>query len=399
MLVYLLNIFLIIVWALIFRIGKKSRIKDIVYVIICFCQLFLISAYRNGVGFDYNQYVTGFFKMSYEGFTSLKHEDWEIGYVLLNKLLGRFTAAPRPIIVITSFISLIGPCYLIARHSKNTFISVFLYVNLYLFYLDMNFIRQAIAMSILCFAYDFLRDKKFWRFLLVVGIAAMFHFTVLYMVAVYLVCLLKINSRTYLLYLFGLFYYFMLTDGILNYVLPRFHSEYLGSVFIIGGVSIYYGLFIVLLSVLMVLLSYYLKNISRTMEIMIHLTLMTGFWQLTMTKHALAERFSYFTMLFMVLAVPEAIEAFKSQLRTNLREKYLETVEENASEKKKRAAKVTNRKKVTAAVACVTISVLILAFAHNMLGLIVPDEGAHGVLPYKSSLGVYIPDIDSFFKG
>ncbi len=141
MLVYLLNILLIIVWALIFRIGKKTRLKQILFVVICFLQCFLISAFRYRIGYDYAQYAIAFFRMVVHGFSNMTYEDWEIGYVLLNKIVGLFTAQPGAIMIVTSAISLAGPAYLIARYSKNAFLSVFLYVNFFLFYLDMNFIR------------------------------------------------------------------------------------------------------------------------------------------------------------------------------------------------------------------------------------------------------------------
>ena len=300
MLVYLLNILLIIVWALLFRIGKKTRLKQVLFVSICFLQCFLISAFRYRIGYDYAQYAIGFFKMVVHGFSDMTYEDWEIGYILLNKIVGLFTAQPGAIMVVTSAISLAGPAYLIAKYSKNAFVSVFLYVNFFLFYLDMNFIRQAIAMSIICFAYGFLRDKKFWRFLLFVLIASLFHFTALYMVPVYFVCLLKINSRTILLYLFGLFYYFMLSDGLLNFVLSKFHAEYFGSSFIRQGLHPAYAAFPLFLTLGSVIVSYFIREKTRNLEILLHLTLMMGFWQVVMTKHSLFERFSYYTMIFTV---------------------------------------------------------------------------------------------------
>ena len=125
MLVYLLNILLIIVWALLFRIGKKTRLKQILFVVICFLQCFLISAFRYRIGYDYAQYAIGFFKMVVHGFSDMTYEDWEIGYILLNKIVGLFTAQPGAIMVVTSAISLAGPAYLIAKYSKNAFVSVF----------------------------------------------------------------------------------------------------------------------------------------------------------------------------------------------------------------------------------------------------------------------------------
>lgn len=397
MLVYLLNIFLIIVWALIFRIGKKTKLKQILFVSICFFQCFLIAGFRYKIGYDYATYAIEFFKMVVHGFDNMTYFDWEIGYVLLNKIVGLFTAKPGAIMLVTSALSLIGPAYVIARYSKNAFISVFLYVNFFLFYLDMNFIRQAIAMSIMCFAYGFLKEKKFWRFLLLVLFAALFHFTVLYMIPVYFVCLLKVNSRTILLYLFGLFYYFMLSDGFLNFMLSRFHGEYFDSVFIQQGLHPAFAVFPVILTVGAVIVSYFVKEKTRNLEVQIHLTLMMCFWQIVMTKHMLFERFSYYTMIFVVIAVPDLILAFKGQLKANLKEKYLSDVEEN--ERKIRTVSRTVKLKADAAAICITAAIAISAFVYNMYGgLIVPPEGAHGVLPYQTRLRIDIPNIDGFFK-
>lgn len=397
MLVYLVNIFLIIVWALIFRIGKKTKLKQVLFVAVCFLQCILISAVRFRVGYDYSMYASGFFSMVVDGFSKMSYEDWEIGYIFLNKIVGLFSAWPGAIMVVTSVISMVGPAYLIARYSKNPFLSVFLYVNLYLFYLDMNFIRQAIAMSILCFAYGFLRDKKFWRFLLLVIIASSFHFTALYMIPVYFVCLLRINSRTMLLYLFGLFYYYLLSDGLLKFVLSRFHSEYAGSQFIRQGIAPYYTAVPLIVTLAMVVAAYYVKDKTRNFEVLIHCTLMMGFWQVISTKHSLFERFSYYTLIFAVLAVPEAISAFRSQLKTSLKTKYVLAAQ--SGEGKIRSAVRMAKRKTSAAVISVVAAIVVFAFAHNMLGLIVPPKGAHGVLPYQTRYGIDIPSIDSFFKG
>lgn len=400
MLVYLINILLIMVWALVFCTGKRTRLKKILYVCVCFLQLYLISSVRYLVGGDYSMYTEGFFSMvvdtaRYGFFETLSYKDWEIGYILLNKIIGLFTADYKIFIMVISIFPLIGPAYLIARYSKNAFISVFLYVNLYLFYLDMNFVRQAIAMSIICFAYGFLVEKKFWRFLLLVVIASLFHFTVLYMIPVFVVCLLKVNTRTLLLYLFGLLFYYILSDGLLNIVLANFHTEYSGSIFIENGVYIIYAFYPLLICAAMVVLSYYLKNIPPQLHTLIHLTLLMGFWQIVMTKHALFERFSYYTMLFVILAVPEAIREFSLQLKANLTEKYTKSGNEGD---KTRLINAKVSATVNKTVAIVTAVTLLLAFVYNMIGLIVPENGVHSVLPYRTSIGLELPDIDALFK-
>ncbi len=382
MLVYLLNILLIIVWALIFRIGKKTKLKQILFVSICFLQCCVLSAIRFRVGFDYSQYARAFFQMVLEGFSNLTYEDWEIGYILLNKIVGKFTAQPGAIMIVTSVLSFIGPGYLIAKYSKNAFLSVFLYVNFYLFYMDMNFIRQALAMSVICFAYGFLRDGKFWRFLMLVLIAATFHFTAIYMIPVYFVCRLRVNSRTLLLYLFGLFFYFMLSDGFLKFLLSGFHTEYMGSRYIRLGVHPRFAVIPLIVTVAAVAASYFIKDKPRSLEILIHLTLAMGFWQVVMTKHSLFERFSYYTMLFALLAVPELILAFKGQLKKNLKEKYLSEDSENETGLRGLSRKVKKRTDIASVL--VTAAVIILAFVHNIIGLTIANGGAHGVVPYQT---------------
>lgn len=398
MLVYLTNIILIIVWALIFCTGKRTKLKKILFVVICFVQLYLISAFRYGIGADYKMYSDGFFSMAVDvarnGFNLTGYEDWEIGFIFLNKFLALFTAQPSVFFAVTSLLTLIGPAYLIIKYSVNPFMSMFLYVNLYLFYLDINFVRQAIAMSILCFAYGFLRDKKFWRFLLIVALAACFHLTAIYMIPVFLVCLFRVNTRTLILYLFGLLFYYILSDGVLNIVLSKFHTEYSGSVFIENGVFFYYAFYPLLICGAMVFLSYYVKKLTPEMHTLIHLTLMMGFWTIVMTKHALFERFSYYTMLFVILAVPEAIKAFSAQLRINMKAKCVD----NSTGKKSKFSVVRATTVASQIVIMVTAGVMLLAFAYNMMGLIVPVKGVHGVLPYESRFDIEIPNIDGLFR-
>lgn len=382
MFVYLVNIYAVCVWALFFCTGKKTLLKRTIFVLLCFAQCVVVAGFRYGIGLDYSMYAAGFFNMASTDFSELSYEDWEIGYILLNKLIGMFSAWPSVFIMVSSILSLIGPFYLIWRYSHGPFLSVFLYLNMYLFYLDFNFIRQALAMSVMCFAFGFLRDKKFWRFLLLVAIAATFHFTVVYMVPVFLVALMKISPQSMLMYAFGLFFYYIVSDGVLNILLTRFHSEYSASSFIESGITFFYAIFPLLICAAMVALAFYLKEIPRSLSVLMHMTLMMGFWQVVMTKHSLFERFSYYNMLFVILAVPEAIEAFRTQLRSNLTEKYVKETDSGAGGSRALTKRVYST--VFKVMAVVYVAVFVTALAYNMVGLIVPEKGVHGVLPYAT---------------
>ncbi len=420
MLVYLSNIILIIIWAFVFLKGKRTRLKDSLFVIICFGQLLIISTLRYKIGIDYVTYQKAFTLLTSPDYPDLKFEDWEVGYLILNKFVGLFSDNFRVMLAVTSILSLAGPAYIIWRFSDNPFISVFLYVNLYLFYLDMSFVRQAIAMSIICFAYTAIRDKKFWRFLFLTVLAATFHATVLYMIPVFFICMLPINIKTYALYLAAIPVYYIFSDLALNKILPSIHEDYVESKFITHGVYASGAVFPLLICGGILILTYYLRNIPKHFIFLIHATLLMGFWQIVMTKHALFERFSYFTMVFVVVAVPNALTLFIKQYYVNLRYPHKSTwneldnnkksadptakaeAEHTKKQDKKSVPKPLSRneakikaKKVTAIIALV---ILVLAFAHNMLGLVGHDRACFGILPYKLEGEFQLPDIDSFFR-
>ena len=91
MVFYTFNNLLLLLWAWLFCVRKPSKNKKICFVIVAFTQLFLVMALRTQIGYDYNMYTIGFQQMNAEGFTSLTYRDWEIGFVVLTKLLGNNT--------------------------------------------------------------------------------------------------------------------------------------------------------------------------------------------------------------------------------------------------------------------------------------------------------------------
>ena len=398
MFVYLINILLTCIYAVCLCTGKTGKAKKTVFVVLCALQCLIIASIRSGIGTDYGWYSTGFEKMAESGFSEMTYDDWEIGFIFLNKVVALFTKDPAVFIGICAALSLSGTFYLIGRYSKDPFMSVFLFLNMYLFYLDLNYVRQSIAMSIMCFAYGFLKDRKFWRFLLLCVIATTFHFSALYFIPVFFFTFIKVNLKTLPIYAAGLIVYYAVSDPILKFVFSRFHTEYANSRFIRYGVIYYYAIYPLVLCVGMVALVFYLKfRMSRDLNVLTHLTLMMGFWQVVMIKHALFERFSYYTMPFLLIAIPEAINVFGERFMESSRAKLVKRYGDDLEGQK--AAVRRLKKKTTVIVTFISTAVLAMAFAYNMLGLVSPEKGVHGVLPFKALSGIELPNIDHWFKG
>lgn len=397
MFVYLLNILLVCVYALLFCQGEKTRLKRAFFIGLCFIQCLNILIMRYYIGTDFYQYIDGFYNMRNSGFSDMKYEDWEIGFILLNKLVGLVTNNDAVFFAVCGVLSLSGIFYMIWRYSENPFLSVFLFLNTYLFYLDMNYVRQGIAMSIMCFAYGFFKDRKLWRFLLLIAVAATFHFFVIYLVPVYFITYIKLNLKTMPIYAAGLVVYFLASDAVLNIVLQHFHKEYYESMFIKYGIAFHYAIYPLVICVAFVALAFYLKfRLSPNLNMLTHLVLMMGFWQIVMTKHTLFERFSYYTMPFMLIAVPEAIKVFGQTLSQRRHEAVRSKLGEDNPELD--AALAKSDKTIKIVIIAIQAAVILGAFAYNLQGLIIPPNGAHGVLPFENRYGLNIPNIDGWFK-
>lgn len=402
MFIYFANILLVIVWALIFCRGNilamderekrddRTRLKRMIFVVLCFAQSFFIAAVRKGVGWDYVMYGQGFVEMYREGFSNLQHFDWEIGFVILNKVIALFTPYGHVFFAVTSFLSLIGPFWLILRYSRNEFLSMFIYLNMWFLYMNMNFIRQAMAISILCFAYPFIKNRKFWRFLAIVLLASLFHASVLYMIPVYFVLLLKAEWKTLMLYLGALIAYFLFSDAVLDFVLKRWHTEYYNSQFINDGVDRIYSILACVICGGVILMLLVFKKKPQILQLSIHFALLTFFWQVVMVKHSLFERFSYYSMIFLMLCIPECIFLFEKRYKKYLRAKLRKTstfVEGGVTVNSK-AEKVT---------AFICLGYMLLLWAYNAVCLLATENGCHGCKPYMVMYDYPINDLFQLF--
>src|SRR5690554_842279 len=96
-------------------------------------------------------------------------------YVLLNKVVGTFGAAPV-VIFVTSLFCLVSVFIFIHKYSLYPSLSwaVFLVYSFFLFH---NVVRQSVAVAIILLAIPFLINRSFFRFLFMLCLASAFHYT------------------------------------------------------------------------------------------------------------------------------------------------------------------------------------------------------------------------------
>lgn len=198
---------------------KNGKLRvAILFINIAIYTLFIIMSMRAlSVGSDTRQYEV-IFQMANE----FDLTDWnsyiELGFLFLNKIIYSFTRNFRVALVIYSILSLIGPAYIVRKYSLNPFYSLFLFLTMGFLASDLSGIRTAIALSILCFAFDFALKREFWKYLIVIIAATLFHRTALAFLLVYPLMRRKMTLAHVAFHIVGTILVYMLRRPIMNFV-------------------------------------------------------------------------------------------------------------------------------------------------------------------------------------
>jgi len=373
--------------------SSSAKTLKIIFLSASFLIMFAYSVMRTNIGYDYRMYAKGFSVMGAEGFSSIMYLDWEFGFNIFTKIIYIFTKDVRVYMAIIAAVCLAGPFYVIFRHSKNVWLSVLVYINLYFFYCTMNFLRQSMAISIVLFAYTFLIDRKLWHYTMLILIAAMFHSTVLILLPVYFIINFKPSLRIPLLYAYLVLWVFISSNATLDLITEYVHSEYRESVFLTRGLGIIHAVIPTIIlgfGVFLLLKFVKPKNIAesdRNIIVQTNLMYFSYFWILVMLRHALFERFSYYTYVLVILYIPELIAFADEKYKDYLNRKFnteLKSREVTETEQKSLIAKYKRNRKILNI--AITALVILITVSYNIYGLTAYARGVHGIYPYTSWL-------------
>lgn len=171
--------------------------------------LFFISTLRYGVGADYFQYVDYFneavslLNVDIDYFVSNEH-DIEYGYLFLESFIKLFT---DNYIVFLCFYNLIIFSFLVKgiKNFKNVNVQLFLFFCFIFLHYSMNAYRQAIAMVIFYYSIKFILERNFYRYLLCILLACMFHKVSILLIPIYFIVNIKFDFAMIFIIVFSCF--------------------------------------------------------------------------------------------------------------------------------------------------------------------------------------------------
>lgn len=311
MAIYLINLVLILFEAFFLKILKipKATCKKI-FIIVTFLQLYLLLALRDSyVGTDLNTYLSFFERSKLESFWNFDFARYEIGYVLLNKLLS-FINNEQIFIGVISFIPIFVIFRFIYRESKIIWLSIFLFITLGFFTNSFNIIRQMFAMSIITISYKYLVNNNFKRFIVTVLIASCFHNTALIFIPIYLFKNFNLNIKNYLMHVLMSVILYFEGDKIINFALSNFSSV---SYEIKSNGGMFMLIFLILIYVFTLIHKKEALNQNPNLVILYNICLSSIFMQILALKFSLFIRVGLYFSMFFIILIPEVISNIKNK--------------------------------------------------------------------------------------
>lgn len=189
---YLIFFFIVIAIASLYDVQRDSSRFKYLTITALFVSLAVFAGVRDvSVGIDTPAYHRIFTDIA-ESVDAFAFR-YEPGYILLNLFVSKFTSNSNVLILVASFIfsGLVIRATTKVEIKLTVFFCVFMALSFYFF--SFNAIRQALAAAVLMNALPYIVTPNFFKYLLFVFTASLFHFTSLFILPFYWILRCKLN--------------------------------------------------------------------------------------------------------------------------------------------------------------------------------------------------------------
>ncbi|WP_288875355.1 EpsG family protein [uncultured Fusobacterium sp.] len=175
----------------------KNRIsRGKIFFLIITLIVILFQGFRDfTVGIDILGYLEGYLSIGHSSISNLHYQNYEVGYVVLNKLLFILGINKRGFLIILAAIIQIPIFYTFYKYSENYLLSIFWYFSFGNFLMTFSGLRQSIVMALCFFAYRFIKNKNLYKFICIIIFASLFHKSAMFCLLLYPLYYLNIDKR------------------------------------------------------------------------------------------------------------------------------------------------------------------------------------------------------------
>lgn len=304
--IYIVFMVLAILFYYLFGGEKIQKTESgVAYCVLMGLFLVLISGLRSEtVGNDTDGYIRHFDNVKNMPFAEIKNSYEEPLFYFLCRIIGMFTDQAQIMLVVVGAITGFSFAHFIRRHSENYMLSFLMLFPFQFYCLCLSGLRQAIALSLILLAYDFIEKHRIIPCLIIFAIAYFSHHSILFALPLLFIGNKKLNrfEAVIILALIPVIYYSRRL--IVGFGLQYLYTDY--QIFATERTSI---MTIFLYAILTVLCFISYKNAENDRyRIMKYITI--GFIiQLFVSLEPNMYRIAFYYQVFSILALPMIINS------------------------------------------------------------------------------------------
>lgn len=288
---------------------NKHTQATMVCYIVAICVLIFVAGFRYRVGTDFGGYYLSYDRYAKEFFEHLITLD-EPGFRFICwitvLLKGNGTTAIFLSTAITVFLFL----KTIYKNTDCLVTATLLYVFLGCWHGSFNGVRQYLASAVIFSGIRFIKEKKFWKYALIVFIAFLFHKSAILMIFAYFVAHNKINLKNIIiLVLASLIVLASFTEvvEITGFILQEDLSD--EGTYLTATVNVFRVL-VAIAPAVFFLIVYWKKEMTAEQRMWLNLLILNGIIMLATSNSTYFARMGIYTDTFTAIAIPELSKKF-----------------------------------------------------------------------------------------
>ncbi len=184
----------LIAFLLAYEFAANSEKKRLLYYGACGFLVLIFVAQDFSVSIDIAEYMTQWDIIPTLTFGEMLSHKFEIGYVLLCRVLEGLFASDRVLLLALGVLIVLPFCRSFEEETENPMIALMAFLALGMYMHALIFWRQLVAMAILTFSYRFIRERRLLPFLVTVLLAMSFHKVAVVFIPLYIVYHIPINK-------------------------------------------------------------------------------------------------------------------------------------------------------------------------------------------------------------
>jgi hypothetical protein len=197
-----------------------------IFLAMFFIFLLVFAGLRYEIGYDYNSYEAIYKMVDFKNITTL---DVEIGYLGLNLIFKTLGLGFQAVLFVVAAFSLFFKYEAIRKYSIYPFISVIIYFSSNFIIQDFGQIRQGLAIAMTLYSIGVIKERKLFKYLVMMAIAVSFHYSAVLFVPFYWIGNLKLSNKKIAVIIgASLIFYIAIVFGVFEYVFANIiKSEYI----------------------------------------------------------------------------------------------------------------------------------------------------------------------------